>query len=56
MVVTDAQGMAVAPTFIANATAGAYQVTATVEGWPQVARFDLRNLASRQLFLPVLRR
>jgi hypothetical protein len=56
VVLTDAQGIATAPTFIANGTAGAYQVTATVENWPQVARFDLRNLASRQLFLPVLSR
>jgi Zn-dependent metalloprotease len=56
VVVTDAQGMAAAPTFIANATAGDYQVTATVAGWTQVARFDLRNLAARQLFLPILSR
>jgi hypothetical protein len=44
---TNAQGVAVAPAFTANATAGGYAVTATVAGSRQRAAFALVNGTSR---------
>jgi len=43
MVSTNASGVATAPTFTANATAGAYTVTATVAGVATPASFSLTN-------------
>ena len=43
-VVTDAQGLAQSPAFTANATAGSYHATASVEGVAQAASFALTNL------------
>jgi len=42
---TNAQGVATAPTFTANTTAGTYTVTATVAGVTTPASFTLTNLA-----------
>jgi hypothetical protein len=43
---TNASGVATAPTLTANATAGAYSVTAAVQGVTSVATFSLTNVAS----------
>src|SRR6185369_9633227 len=42
-VVTDANGVATAPTFTANNTSGTYNVTATVVGVANPANFSLTN-------------
>jgi hypothetical protein len=42
---TNASGVATAPTFTANATAGSYNVTAAVSGVAAAANFALTNLA-----------
>jgi hypothetical protein len=44
--VTDASGLANAPTFTANATVGIYSVNATLAGLASPATFSLTNLAS----------
>jgi hypothetical protein len=43
---TDAQGIAVSPTLMANATAGSYQAQASVVGVTERAFFDLTNTAT----------
>jgi hypothetical protein len=43
---TDSAGIAVAPAFVANESAGGYVVTATVAGYAPSAAFALVNLAS----------
>jgi hypothetical protein len=42
---TDAHGVAVAPTFVANSSQGGYAVRATVTGAGHAAAFALVNLA-----------
>lgn len=43
IVVTNASGLATAPTFTANAAQGSFAVTATVNGIPTPATFNLNN-------------
>jgi hypothetical protein len=45
-VTTDQNGLATAPAFTANGTAGVYQVTATAADSPTPATFDLINVSS----------
>ena len=45
-VTTDGSGVATAPTFTANGTAGTYNVTATLVGTSLTASFSLKNTAS----------
>jgi hypothetical protein len=45
---TDAEGVATAPTLRANGKTGSYVVTASVAGVPISASFDLTNLAAAQ--------
>jgi hypothetical protein len=46
VVKTGSNGVATAPTFTANGTAGKYTVTASVKGGPAKARFSLTNTAA----------
>jgi adhesin/invasin len=59
-VLTNAAGVATAPVFTANGTAGSYTVTASVTGVTGVASFALTNLAVAppvyKIYLPLLRK
>ena len=44
--ITNGSGVATAPPFTANGTAGSYNVTATVTGIPAPANFSLTNIAA----------
>jgi hypothetical protein len=48
-VVTDASGLATAPPFVANATAGSYAVTATAAGGTPSTSFGLTNIPPSSL-------
>jgi parallel beta-helix repeat protein len=57
-VLTNAAGVATAPAFTANGTAGSYAVTASVAGLATMASFALTNLAVvpplHKIYLPIL--
>ena len=59
-VLTNAAGVATAPVFTANGTAGSYTVTASVAGVSGAASFALTNLAVAppvyKIYLPMLRK
>jgi hypothetical protein len=55
---TNAAGVATAPVFTANGTAGSYTVTASVAGVTGAASFALTNLAVAppvyKIYMPIL--